>query len=414
MKRITKHIIAAALVLIAQGTSAADTLTLLIGEQRIYPGEGVEKVSVGSEAVANVRISQDQSQVVVTAIREGRTSLNLWMGDGRQISRIIEVMAQDPDRIRRDLQELLPGIEGLEIKTVGSRVLLEGLVDEPQDLARIKTVSGLFAGQVLDFTRLQDGAFNPKEMIQLEFTFLEIDHQDGYQLGINWPDGIGADGAGITFEYTRDYIKPNDQDYQVITTTNTEGTLDVKIGPTMGFDFAANEGAIRVLDVHKVAVRNGEEAAYNAGGQVNVIIRGVNDSKLEKVQYGTALSVTPAIDRFGRIQIAINADVSELDAQTSFEGVPGLLKRMVNTKVDLREGESLALTGLTRSVKHDTEEGVPGLMDIPIIGWLFKSKGEREMMTDGVIFITPRILKVQSAENHDLINGMKSRVGQGE
>lgn len=401
------------LLFVAGAAWAAENLQMMVGQQEVYSGQGVTKVSVGNESIVGVRITQDQSQIILTALKAGTTSVNFFKNDGTQRSMVVEVSANDVIRLKGEVASILQSIPGVTLRIVGDRLVLEGTTTNEVEQARVAKVAEMFGNQVINFVALDPGGFIKDMMVGLEVTYIEVDSDDGYKLGVQWPDSIGTSAPTLTFTHTRNSTESNG-----VTTKNTAnnltGDVAVSIGPGIGLDISGTEADIRTHDVHHLTVENGQKANYMAGGQLNIVIKGVNDSKLATLEYGTILSVTPRLDKSKNIQLAVEAEVSEPDADASAPsgdgGVPAFKKRKVTTLVNLREGESLALMGLSRRVETVQEKGVPGLMNIPILGWLFKSEGKVEKIAHGIIFITPSLYSAGSQENRDKIDRMKSKL----
>jgi type IV pilus assembly protein PilQ len=106
------------------------------------------------------------------------------------------------------------------------------------------------------------------------------------------------------------------------------------------------------------------------------------------------LNVQPHITPDNSISIAIEIKKEELDSTVpSIEGVPGTDKKEAKTDVIIKDGETVVIGGIYKINKSDSETGVPGLMKIPILGWLFKKNKEEVRTAELLIFITPRIIQ---------------------
>jgi type IV pilus assembly protein PilQ len=73
--------------------------------------------------------------------------------------------------------------------------------------------------------------------------------------------------------------------------------------------------------------------------------------------------------------------------------VPAIDKRKAETLVLMNEGERLVIGGVTQAVNSNSTRKVPVFGDIPVLGWLFKSKGDNSIGREMVIFLTPSVLK---------------------
>ncbi|QDU18525.1 type II and III secretion system protein family protein [Urbifossiella limnaea] len=163
---------------------------------------------------------------------------------------------------------------------------------------------------------------------------------------------------------------------------------------------------------------NGQSANFLAGGQFPVPIIGgfgggaFGGGGLQGVQfvpYGVQLSFTPFITDRDRIRLVLNAAVSsrDLNSGTNIGGgtVAGLNTRQVNTTVELRQGETLAVAGLIQTNHGADSSRVPFIGDIPGLGQLTgvtkTSAGEQEL----VIFLTPELARPLDADQHVTLPG---------
>ncbi|MCD4675774.1 MAG: SPOR domain-containing protein, partial [Desulfobacula sp.] len=75
------------------------------------------------------------------------------------------------------------------------------------------------------------------------------------------------------------------------------------------------------------------------------------------------------------------------------DGNPVLLTKYAETEVVLQDGQTTVIGGLGKETQSFGESGVPGMKDIPILGFAFKQQAKNIQMEDILIFITPHILK---------------------
>ncbi len=106
------------------------------------------------------------------------------------------------------------------------------------------------------------------------------------------------------------------------------------------------------------------------------------------------LTVTPHITPDKSIGMSVEIKKEELDPTVpSVEGVPGTDKKEANTNVIIKNGETVVIGGMYKITENESRSGVPGLMKIPILGWLFKSDLRETTTNELLIFITPRIVE---------------------
>lgn len=149
---------------------------------------------------------------------------------------------------------------------------------------------------------------------------------------------------------------------------------------------------IITADNQKAKIILGESVPYGertiAGGEVTIT------TKFKDV--AIIIEVTPQITADDVISLNVNAIKEDLRrfVPISPETVaPHTDKIEANTSVLIKDGETMVIGGILKKKETDNTSGVPGLMNIPVLGWLFKKKAVDESNTEVLIFITPRIIK---------------------
>lgn len=145
-------------------------------------------------------------------------------------------------------------------------------------------------------------------------------------------------------------------------------------------------------DNQKAQIVLGESVPYGerevSGGQVTI------STKFKDV--AIIIEVTPQITTDDIISLNVNAKKEDLRRFVDIgQGTlaPHTDKVEASTSVFVKNGETMVIGGILKKKESDSVSGVPGLMNIPILGWLFKKKATDESNTEVLIFLTPRIIK---------------------
>uniref|UniRef100_A0A7C2K1H0 Type II and III secretion system protein n=1 Tax=Schlesneria paludicola TaxID=360056 RepID=A0A7C2K1H0_9PLAN len=187
--------------------------------------------------------------------------------------------------------------------------------------------------------------------------------------------------------------------------TNMGGALGTTIGGifedgdiTVLMNFLASNGTAKILTEPNVVVLSGRQARFLAGGEfavpTTVGIGGAAGQTTSFRGFGTSLLVTPVVTDRDNIRISATAEYSDLNNGNSVGGIPGTNARRVETTVEMREGQTLALAGLLshRTVTEVTR--IPWLGDIPHLGpLLFSNKRSTQEENELLILITPEIVR---------------------
>lgn len=157
----------------------------------------------------------------------------------------------------------------------------------------------------------------------------------------------------------------------------------------------------RVRAMPRMAVMNGQSADIFIGVRrfirVEQISYGQATEKIQGVDVGVKLQVTPLTGGGGEITLRINpggsglevSNISELDPRT---GLPVLSTRQAGTTVRVKDGETVVFGGLTQKQTEDRVTKIPVLGDLPLVGKLFRGRSRNTVSSELVVFITPHIL----------------------
>ena len=186
------------------------------------------------------------------------------------------------------------------------------------------------------------------------------------------------------------------------------GVFNLNVG-TLDFfgDFSARLGLLesdnilKVISSPRIITINGEKAEIGQIGQ-NVTISTTTDSAgnttsgVQRDEVEMKLIVTPQITSDG--QVIMDVEVKrqfvgpQLDATTRAREIK---TRGAKTKVLVKNGQTAVIGGIYQSDELSGETGVPYLRNVPVLGWLFKSKTVDKVKNELILFLTPRIINSQ-------------------
>lgn len=157
---------------------------------------------------------------------------------------------------------------------------------------------------------------------------------------------------------------------------------------------------VRILSTPHILALNNEEARILVGSQVpfSQSTRSGLDVVVDRIiQYrdvGTQLTIIPTINIDGYVTFRILQEVSSLTQQTlaAALGAPIITTREAETSAIVKDRHTIVLGGLIGSERVTTESGVPLLKDIPLLGYLFKSRTSSNLRTELAVFVTPYVV----------------------
>ena len=154
-----------------------------------------------------------------------------------------------------------------------------------------------------------------------------------------------------------------------------------------------NEGRARVLSNPKVVTSDNKKAIIQQGKSIPYKTYSQSGTQTQFAEAVLGLEVTPSVTKDGFIRLDVLAKKDAADFSLTSEGVPTIDKKQATTILYIKDGETAVIGGIYESTEGDGEKGLPGLRNIPLLGWLFKKQTTQNDKTELLIFITPRIVK---------------------
>jgi len=150
----------------------------------------------------------------------------------------------------------------------------------------------------------------------------------------------------------------------------------------------------KIISSPKIITLDGEEASISQGKKVPYQVPATVDTPayatFEKV--ALELKVTPTITPDGKISMDIYATNQELDWTNEVLGMPAIDESSVDSKIVVKDGDTIVVGGIYKTIETDGTDGVPWLSKIPVLGWLFKTESKTKQEREILIFVTPRIV----------------------
>lgn len=188
--------------------------------------------------------------------------------------------------------------------------------------------------------------------------------------------------------------------------------------PSFFVDFMKSNGDAQALAQPKLRITEGEKGNLTIGDRVPIPTTTFNTQNaggaggvipVTSFQYqevGIKIEIEPRVHHNEEVSLEVNVEVSSIaDFVTGSGGQqqPVIGTRNIQTNIRLRDGETNFLAGLIRSEEGQSETGIPGLSDIPVLGRLFKRTSNDNRRTDIVLVLTPHVIRRADITERDLM-----------
>jgi pilus assembly protein CpaC len=389
----------------AVNTAASDTDTsevqLLVGRSTLLNvGNNITRVSLTSPNVADAMVTTP-SQLLIHGKAPGTISMFVWDKAGG-IKRFEVVVRRDLSQLGEQLKQLFPG-EPISIHSNGKDVVISGVVTSKYVVDKAAEVTAGYVEKkedVVNLLRQQEGVATNQVLLRVRFA--EVSRSAMTELGASvFTNGL-EQGRWYGRTTTDQVPGPTFDDGKLIFSDFLNLFLfDAKNQIGGVIRALQNKGLFQSLAEPNLIAENGKEASFLAGGEYPypVVQSGTasNSITIQFKEFGVRLNFTPTIVGDDLVKIKVRPEVSSLDFSNALtlQGfrVPAISTRRTETEVELQDGQTFAIAGLMNNTVTDAMRKIPGIGDIPILGWLFKSKAMQKNQTELVVMITPTIVR---------------------
>jgi len=381
----------------------------------------IPKASVSNPEIAELT-ALSPNQILVLARKPGVTAITLWDENGK-IYTVDCVVYGNPSELAAILKSEFPDAH-LGVKPLGNdKLLLSGYVDGANTANQIMKIAASY---------YNDDPVNPKKVISniqvggvqqilLHVKVAEVDREKIRNLGFDFASLNGgnflassisnllAPGTGLAAGAVRGGAANGDTIRFGVVSGNTA---------FFGFlDALRREDVLKVLADPTLVTVSGRPAQFHAGGEVpypsNATLNGVSISYRDT---GITVDFVPIVLGNGNIRLEVRPVDREIDETITIQVAPGFESpaftvRQVDTGVEMRAGQTLAIAGLvSKRVVSRTQE-VPWIGELPYVGAAFRHQQQKEEEVELLFLVTPEVVSaLDPCETPQCLPGMHSDV----
>lgn len=253
---------------------------------------------------------------------------------------------------------------------------------------------------------------HPPRQVEIAAKIFEVSHdfdfQQGTELVLNRLASQGGQDLVSTFSAKRFVDALNKA-----TATPVQGSVlrlmqvfqSAGVSVDVSFQFLAEAGLIQVVSEPRMTVAVGQTGYMLAGQEIPIqstnVVNNVLQIGTSYKPVGVQLYITPEAAGAQRVKLHTVSIVSAVAGFNAMQEMDGGARPLANPVIDSREAETavtvadhstLVISGLRMIRTTTREEKIPGLGDVPVLGWLFKNHRSQQEQTDLYFFITPTML----------------------
>ena len=358
--------------------------------QMIETDRAFSEIVVGDPAIADAWPLTEKSFMVL-GNKGGITGIVLFDGERNIVGAGDFEINLHTDRLQAALESKLPDAN-VDASSANGSIVLSGTAADQKTIDEAGAIAKEFGGdKVVNTVDIGGG-----KQVQLKVRFLEATRSASRELGLGW--AIQSDGFAIGVGAST--LASGSTPFGEIVSQVLSGGLSVD----MVVQALEARGLARSLAEPNLVALSGQTSSFLAGGEFPVPVAGDNDSvSVEFKKFGVGLDFTPTVAPNGLIHLNIKPEVSEIDYSAAVTinniTIPGLKVRRSDSTLELRDGQSFVIAGLLTNSRSVSNNRVPWLGSVPVLGNLFRSTAYKRSETDLVIIVTPHIVDPLGAGN---------------
>jgi pilus assembly protein CpaC len=378
-----------------------------------------KEVFVANPKVANA-VVRSTRKLFIIGLDNGATSVMVVDAQGQQIAALEVNVGRDLNVLAQTLRTAIPQAQ-IQVRPAGESVLLTGTVASAMEAQQAVDIANAFVGVSAEGGIATKGAvinaltIRGKDQVMLKVTVVEVARTVLKQFGINTSGSWSLLGDRVVDGVPQNAFQ-NINPFSVNPSANPGNLLQASISRG-GFQATATlqaferAGVSRVLAEPTLTAISGEAAKFTAGGEIPIpksedcsTVAGFRSCAIgvEYKPYGVTLSFTPVVLAESRISLRVATEVTEVDPETQLRigqiTVPGMKVRRQETTVELPSGAVMMTAGLIQQSSNQAINGIPGLLNLPVLGALFRSRDYQRRETELMIMVTPFIAQPMKAE----------------
>ncbi|WP_291393213.1 type II and III secretion system protein family protein [Devosia sp.] len=343
--------------------------------------DAVGKIVSADPTIADAQPITDRSLYLVGK-SFGTTTVNLFSDTGAPVGLLAVEVGADVADMNRSIKAAVPNAD-VKVSTVNGRIRVGGTVPDDVTMGKVLEIVGQYGSPAVINTMTVTGG----RQVNLEVRILEAQRDAGRQLGIQWEGSIGGVGVNVmggAANPAGDATKFSSFVTQVLSGGG--------VGLSATINALEGKALVRTLAEPNLTTLSGVKASFLAGGEVPIrVVDNNGNAALEYREFGVRLIFTPQVLDNDRIQIHLTPEVSGVTITKDSD--PVFNTRKLDATVELRDGQSFSVAGLLQNDSQLSQNQLPWLGDVPVLGSLFKSSGFQKHDTELVVIVTPRLVQ---------------------
>jgi type IV pilus assembly protein PilQ len=304
------------------------------------------------------------------------------------------------DNIREQVGEVLSERGSVQVDSTSNQLIVQ---ETEQKLAQVRELVRNMdrqTPQVLIEARVVEANSNYARALGIQWgAEVDASTRTGYSTGLFFPNSVGASGALNTAGGTQFYEPGADS---LMVDMGAEGAMSgvsFNLGSIPGLvDLDARLSAMesdgwgKVVSQPRVTTLDNRTATISQGQRIPFLSTSAGGTNVQFIEATLQLEVTPHITSDDKVFLAITVTNNRADFSQLVQGNPAIQIKEAQTELLVEDGDTTVMGGVFSTEQSFSQDTVPGLSKIPLLGYLFKNSAEATTRNELLVFITPHIV----------------------
>jgi type IV pilus assembly protein PilQ len=304
------------------------------------------------------------------------------------VTQVVPVNYAEADELKKNLERLLGDRGSIFIDERTNTLIITDTQEHLDDMMALLATLDRQTPQVVIEARIVETTRNfLRELgVQLGFNYQDVTDRE-------FPNRINV-GGGVADTAPGNFLV----DLPAAAAAGSGGAISFALAGASSLlnvrlSALEDSGEGKVVSSPKIATLDNTEALIQSGRRIPYQTISSEGTKTEFVDASISLKVTPHVTPDGFVSMKIVATKNDADFAQTSGGVPTITTREATTEMLVKDGNTVVIGGLYTRDMEEASNGVPGLQDVPVLGWLFNKKRRSDTNEELLIFITPRIVR---------------------
>lgn len=306
------------------------------------------------------------------------------------VTQVVPVNYADANQLKTNLERLLSDRGSIFIDERTNTLIITDTQESLDDVLGLLATLDRQTPQVVIEARIVETTRNfLRDLgVQLGFNYMDVTDRE-------FPNRVGVTGSASDGNFLVDLpaaVAQGSGGAISFALAGASSLLNIRLSAL------ESSGEGKIVSSPRIATLDNTEAEIQSGRRIPYQTVSAEGTQTEFVDASISLRVTPHVTPDGFVSMKIVATKNDADFSQTSGGVPTIRTKEATTEMLIKDGDTVVIGGLYNRDMQESSDGVPGLQDVPVLGWLFNKKRRRDDNEELLIFITPNIVRQPSLQ----------------